>query len=60
MDGGKTLEARLFGRDNVVLDVQCYCCAYVVHVTYVMLCTSGVVCIWCFVLVGYAMLRRDC
>jgi len=37
----------LLGRDNVVLDVKCYCCAYVViygvHVAPVMLCTCGVV-----------------
>jgi len=48
MDGGETLEARLHGRDNVVLDVWYYCCAYVVyvvHVAFVMLCACIVVCI---------------
>jgi len=39
----KTLEARFLGRDNVVLDVWYYCCAYVVNVASVMLCTCGVV-----------------
>ena len=41
-----TLEARLHGRDNVVLDVWYYCCAYVVydvHGTSVRLCTCVVV-----------------
>ena len=42
----KTLEARLVGRDSVVLDVCYYCCAYVVyvvHVASVMLFSCGVV-----------------
>ena len=42
----KTLEARLLGRDSVVLDVTYYCCAYVVyvvHFTIVMLCACGFV-----------------
>lgn len=36
----KTLEARLFGRDNMVLDEWYYFCAYVVSV---MLCACSVV-----------------
>ena len=32
---GKTLEARLLGRDSVVLVVWYYCCAYVVYVVHV-------------------------
>jgi len=50
MDDRETLEARLLGRGSVVLDVWYDCCAYVVyvvHVTYVMLCTCDVVYIWC-------------
>ena len=46
MDGGVTLEARLLGKDSVVLDVWYYCCAYVVyvvHVVFVMFCAWGVV-----------------
>ena len=46
MDGRETLEARLLGRDNVGLDVWCYCCAYlvyVVHVASVMLLACSVV-----------------
>ena len=42
----KILEARLLGRDSVVLDVWYYCFSYVVyvvHVAYVMLCACGVV-----------------
>jgi len=37
MDGRETLEARFLGRDSVVLDVQCYCCVYVVHIVYSMI-----------------------
>ena len=40
MDGGETLEARLLGRDSVVLDVWYYYCAYVASV---MLCACSVV-----------------
>jgi len=46
----KTLEARLLGRDSVVLDVWYYCCAnvvYVVHVACVMLCTCGFLYVYC-------------
>jgi len=42
----KTLEARLLGRDSVVLDVWYYCCVYVVyvvHVSCVMLCACSFV-----------------
>jgi len=42
----KTLESRLLGRDIMVLDVWYYFCAYVVyvvHVSYVILCTCDVV-----------------
>jgi len=59
MNSGKTLGARLLGRDSVVLDVQCYYCIYVVHVAPVMLCTYGVVSIGCCVHVVYAMLCID-
>jgi len=53
MDGRETLEARLLGRDSVVLLVQCYCCVYVVHIVHyvivpMVLCAYwiyGVVCI---------------
>jgi len=41
-----TLGARLLGRDNVVLDVWYYSCAYVVysvHVASMMLCACGIV-----------------
>jgi len=40
----KTLEARLLGRDNMVLDVWYYYCAYVVYVV-MLLC--DVVHMWC-------------
>ena len=46
----KTLEARLICRDSVVLDVQCYCGAYllyVVRVASLMLCACIIVYIWC-------------
>jgi len=36
----KTLEARLLGKDSLVLDVWYYCCA---HVAYVMLCACSFV-----------------
>ena len=42
----KTLEARLLGRDSVVLDVWYHYCSYVVyvvHVASVMLCACSVV-----------------
>lgn len=42
----KTLEAKLLGRGNVVLDVWYYCCAYSVHilcVAYVMFCACNIV-----------------
>ena len=41
----KTMEARFLGRDNVILDVRYYCCAYVVyvvHVAYALLCACSV------------------
>jgi len=44
MGSGETLEARLLGRDSVVLDVWYYCCAcivYFLHVAFVM-CACGV------------------
>jgi len=52
----KTLEARLLGRDNVVLDVWYYCCAYVAS----MMCAHAVLCIYsvctcCLYNVMYAM-----
>ena len=40
----------LLGRDSVVLNLWYYCCAYVVyvvHVSFVMLCTRGGVYIYC-------------
>ena len=58
MDDKETLEARFLGRDNVVLDVQCYCCA---HCTFSD-CTYGVVCllyIWCCVHIAYVVLGID-
>lgn len=42
----KILEARLLGRDGVVLNVCYYCYTYVVyvlHVSYMMLCAYSVV-----------------
>ena len=53
MDRKGTLEERFLGRDNVVLDVQCYCFVYVVHIVHSMTipmvlcacCIYGVVCI---------------
>jgi len=50
----KTLEASLLSRDSVVLDVQCYCCVYVMHIVYLVIvpmvlcacCIYGVVCIF--------------
>ena len=53
MDGGETLEAGLLGRGSMVLDVQCYCCVYDVHIVYSVIlpmmlsayCIYGVVCI---------------
>jgi len=75
MDDRKTLEAKLLGRGSMVLDVQCYCCVYVVHVVYsvivpmvmcnvvyVVLCTYDVVCklhIWCCVYITYVVLGID-
>jgi len=41
MDGRETLEARLHGRDSVVLDVWYYC-----NVVSMMLCACGVVYIY--------------
>ena len=58
MDGEKTLEARLLGRDNVVLDVWYYGYAYIVydvHVSSMMLCTCRV-CIYSVCTYRYAML----
>lgn len=46
----KALEAKFLGRDSVVLDMWYYDCAYViyvVHVASVMLCTYGVVYMYC-------------
>ena len=44
MNSEKTLEARLLGRVNVwSMDVNYYCCIYVVHVAPVMLCAYDVV-----------------
>jgi len=34
IDGGEILEARFLGRGSMVLDVECYCCVYVVHIAY--------------------------
>lgn len=48
---GKTLEARLFGKDNMILDVWYYCYA---HVAYAMLCAYGVM-----HMIGYATLCTD-
>jgi len=47
MEDRETLEARLFGRDSVVLDVQYYCCVYVVHDVYsvivpMVMCTCNI------------------
>ena len=42
---GKALETMFLGRENVLLDVRYYCCAYVVyivHVASVMLCACSV------------------
>ena len=50
MDGRETLEEIFLGRDNVVLDVGYYYCAYVVYVVHVsslMLCACSVVYILC-------------
>jgi len=47
---GNTLEARLLGRDSVILDVWYYYCeyvVYVVHISCVMLCAYSVVYIEC-------------
>ena len=43
MDGKETLEARFLGMDSVVLDVWQYYCAYVVHVSSMMLFECSVV-----------------
>jgi len=60
MNSGKILETRFLGRFSVCsLDVWYYCCIYDVHVSPIMLCTCGVVYIWCFLLVFYAMLSID-
>jgi len=64
MDGKETLQARLLGRGSAVLDVQFYCCVYVVHILYSMIipmvlfayciCSAGYR--WFYVHVGYAMI----
>ena len=64
MDGRETLEARLLGRGNVVLDVQCYFCVYVLHILYLVivpmvLCSYFICSVgyrWCYAHVGYAVL----
>ena len=47
MDDGETMEEMLPNRDNVVLDVQCYCCVYVTQVVYslivpMVMCTCNI------------------
>jgi len=68
MDDEDTLEARLLGRGSVVMDLQWYCCVYVVHISYSVIvpmvlcafriCSDGYR--WCYVYVGYAVLCTYC
>jgi len=58
----KTLEERFLGKDNAVLDVWHYCCAYVLYVVHVssMMCAHAVlyiysVCTCCLCNVMYRM-----
>lgn len=52
MDSGKTLEDKLLGRNSVVFGYTCCICSVVyrwccVHVSYIVICTYGIVCMLC-------------